>query len=123
VRSNYWQRSHPPTRYLLVPRYIAFMITLPLLTVFADFLGVLGGWLISVKALRIPEGPYWQFSASGVDNWQIFEGIVKAVFFGAIISWMGCYHGFRTEGGMRMDDCVRCHHGQGLENSCLDCHK
>jgi phospholipid/cholesterol/gamma-HCH transport system permease protein len=88
-----------PVRVLVVPRFVACVLLTPLLTIYSDFLGVLGGWLISVKALRIPEGPYWHFSATGVDNWQIFEGIIKAVFFGAAIGLISCYKGFTSGSG------------------------
>src|SRR5262245_15502697 len=72
-----------PIRYLVVPRFIACLLLTPMLTIYSDFLGVLGGWLVSVKSLGIPEDPYWRYSAVGVDNWQIMEGVVKSIFFGA----------------------------------------
>jgi phospholipid/cholesterol/gamma-HCH transport system permease protein len=83
-----------PIRYLVVPRFLACVMLTPILTIYSDLLGVLGGWLVATKGLGVPSGPYWQFSAQGVDNWQVFEGIVKSVFFGAAIGMVSCYKGF-----------------------------
>jgi phospholipid/cholesterol/gamma-HCH transport system permease protein len=88
-----------PIRVLVVPRFLACVLLTPILTIYSDFLGVIGGWLIAVKSLGIPEEPYWAFSASGVDNWQIFEGLIKSVFFGAAIGLIGCYKGFTSGSG------------------------
>jgi phospholipid/cholesterol/gamma-HCH transport system permease protein len=70
-----------------------------MLTIYSDFLGVLGGWLIAVRNLGIPEDGYWHYSAIGVDNWQIFEGLIKSAFFGAAIALIGCYKGFTSGAG------------------------
>jgi phospholipid/cholesterol/gamma-HCH transport system permease protein len=88
-----------PIRVLVVPRFLACIFLTPMLTIYSDFLGVLGGWFISVKNLGIPNEPYWRFSALGVDNWQIFEGLIKSVFFGAAIALIGCYKGFTCGAG------------------------
>ncbi|HEV8607483.1 MAG TPA: ABC transporter permease [Tepidisphaeraceae bacterium] len=88
-----------PIRVLVVPRFIACVLLTPMLTIYSDFLGVIGGYLISVKSLGIPGDPYWRFSAMGVDNWQVFEGLVKSLFFGAAIALIGCYKGFTCGSG------------------------
>lgn len=88
-----------PIRVLVVPRLLACLFLTPMLTVYSDFLGVLGGWFISVKSLNVPAAPYWEFSAKAVDNWQIFEGLVKSIFFGAAIALIGCYKGFTCGSG------------------------
>jgi phospholipid/cholesterol/gamma-HCH transport system permease protein len=88
-----------PVRYLVVPRLIACMFLLPILTIYSDLLGVLGGWLVSVRFLGVPNEPYWRYSAMGVDNWQLFEGIIKSIFFGASIGLISCYKGFNCGSG------------------------
>ena len=88
-----------PIRVLVVPRFLACIFLTPMLTIYSDFLGVIGGWAVSVKSLEIPNDPYWRFSAIGVDNWQIFEGLAKSVFFGAAIALIGCYKGFTCGSG------------------------
>ena len=79
-----------PIRYLVVPRFIACVALTPVLTIYSDFLGVIGGWVISVPFLGVPNDPYWLYSAGGVDTWQIMEGLVKSIFFGAAIALISC---------------------------------
>jgi phospholipid/cholesterol/gamma-HCH transport system permease protein len=88
-----------PVRYLVVPRFIACMLLTPVLTIYSDLLGVLGGWIISTKFLHVPEGPYWHYSAQGIDTWQIMEGLVKSFFFGGAIGLISCYKGFTCGSG------------------------
>jgi phospholipid/cholesterol/gamma-HCH transport system permease protein len=88
-----------PVRVLVVPRFLACLLLTPMLTIYSDFLGVIGGWLISVKMLGVPSDPYWQFSSKGVDNWQIFEGLIKSLFFGGSIGLIGCWKGFTCGAG------------------------
>jgi phospholipid/cholesterol/gamma-HCH transport system permease protein len=88
-----------PIRYLVVPRFIACVILTPVLTIYSDLLGVLGGWIIAVHHLGIPDKPYWQYAAAGVETWQIMEGIFKSLFFGASIGLISCYKGFTSGGG------------------------
>jgi phospholipid/cholesterol/gamma-HCH transport system permease protein len=88
-----------PIRVLVVPRFIACILLTPILTIYSDLLGVLGGWLISVKFLHVPNGPYWHYSQMGVDNWQVMEGIIKSFFFGGAIGLVSCYKGFTCGSG------------------------
>lgn len=88
-----------PIRVLVVPRFIACVMLTPILTIYSDLLGVLGGWLISVQMLHVPNGPYWQYSAMGVDTWQVMEGLVKSIFFGGAIGLISCYKGFTCGAG------------------------
>ena len=88
-----------PIRVLVVPRFLACVVLLPILTIYSDMLGVIGGWLVAVKSLGIPTEPYWRYSASAVDNWQIFEGLIKAMFFGGAIGLISCYKGFTCGAG------------------------
>src|SRR5215218_3024057 len=88
-----------PIRYLVVPRFLACVLLTPMLTVYSDFLGVLGGWLISVPFLGVPNDPYWLYSAAGVDTWQIMEGVGKSFFFGGAIGMISCYKGFTCGAG------------------------
>ncbi len=88
-----------PIRYLVVPRVLACLLLTPILTIYSDALGVIGGWLVSVQALNVPSEPYWQFSARGVETWQIMEGIFKSFFFGGTIGLISCYKGFNCGSG------------------------
>jgi phospholipid/cholesterol/gamma-HCH transport system permease protein len=88
-----------PVRYLVVPRFMACVLLTPVLTIFSDLLGVLGGYFISVHYLGIPSGPYWANSAIAIETWQVMEGIFKSVFFGAAIGLISCYKGFNSGAG------------------------
>lgn len=88
-----------PVRYLVVPRLIACVLLLPVLTIYSDFLGVLGGWAVSVIGFGVENQPYWAYTAQGIDTWQVMEGVVKSVFFGAAIGLVSCYKGFNCGSG------------------------
>jgi phospholipid/cholesterol/gamma-HCH transport system permease protein len=88
-----------PIAYLVVPRFLACLLLAPMLTIYSDFLGIAGGWFISVKTFGIPNDTYWHYSRVGVEHWQVFEGIVKSFFFGGAIGLIGCYKGFTCGSG------------------------
>lgn len=88
-----------PTRHLLVPRYIAFMIMLPLLTVLADFLGVAGGCLVGVVKLDISPTVYLNDILTYLDIADFMHGFLKTFFFAFMIATVSCYKGMHTRGG------------------------
>ena len=88
-----------PVRYLVVPRVVASVVMLPVLVMIADVVGVFGGYVVSVTSVGVSTHTYVQGLQDFFYLKDLMSGIIKAVFFGAIIGWMGCYHGFRTEGG------------------------
>ena len=88
-----------PTRHLLVPRYIAFMIMLPLLTVLADFLGVAGGCLVGVVKLDISPTVYLNDILTYLDIADFMHGFLKTFFFAFMIATVSCYKGMNTKGG------------------------
>jgi phospholipid/cholesterol/gamma-HCH transport system permease protein len=88
-----------PVRVLVVPRFVACCLLTPVLTLYSDLLGILGGWVVSTQFLGIPTDPYWFYSAQGIGNWQIMEGIIKAFFFGGAIGLIACYKGFTSGAG------------------------
>jgi len=88
-----------PIRVLVVPRLVACVLLTPVLTIYSDFLGVTGGWFISVQTLGIPDEAYWLASARSVDIWEINEGLVKSFFFGGAIALISCYKGFTCGAG------------------------
>ncbi len=88
-----------PISYLVVPRFLACLLLTPLLTVYGDLFGILGGSIIGVLTFHIPSGTYWQYTYRGVEHWQIFEGLVKSFFFGGAIGLVGCYKGFTCGSG------------------------
>ena len=88
-----------PIRYLVVPRIVAATLMLPVLTIFADVVAIFGGYLVSVLTLDVSGHTF----TSGLKLYfhlrDVLSGLIKSVFFGAIISTMGCYYGLRSEGG------------------------
>ena len=88
-----------PIKYLIVPRFLASLIVLPILTVFADGLGILGGYLVSVNLLGSNPTIYMRRTFDYLDLEDIYIGLFKACIFGMIIAVVGCYQGFNTQGG------------------------
>ena len=88
-----------PIRFLVVPRFFACLILAPVLTIYSDIAGILGGWFIAVKVMGVPNAPFWHYAQLGVEPWQINEGIIKAFFFGAAIALISCYKGFHCGAG------------------------
>lgn len=88
-----------PVKHLIVPRVIAGVIMLPALTIVSDFMGILGGYFVGVPILNINEGAFVKNITKMVDLNDIYNGLIKAAFFGLILSLIGCYKGFNTTGG------------------------
>ncbi|MCD6486155.1 MAG: ABC transporter permease [Syntrophobacterales bacterium] len=88
-----------PVKHLIVPRVIAGVIMLPALTIVSDFMGILGGYFVGVPVLGINSGAFINNINKLVDLGDIYNGLIKAAFFGLILSVVGCYKGFNTTGG------------------------
>ncbi|HYQ96615.1 MAG TPA: ABC transporter permease [Candidatus Eisenbacteria bacterium] len=88
-----------PTRYLVVPRVVAATLMLPVLTIFADVVAIFGGYLVAVLTLDVSSHTFTSGLRLYFHLRDVFSGLIKSVFFGAIISMMGCYYGLRSEGG------------------------
>jgi phospholipid/cholesterol/gamma-HCH transport system permease protein len=93
--------STDPYRYLVAPRLLAAVITLPLLTVVADIIGIAGGWLVATATLDFNGASYVRNTWDFLESWDIVSGLIKAAAFGFIVALMGCYHGFTATGGAR----------------------
>jgi phospholipid/cholesterol/gamma-HCH transport system permease protein len=88
-----------PIQKLVTPRLIALMVVLPLLTIIADFIGLIGGALISVGLLNITWSFYWSSAWRALIYQDLFQGLLKPFLFAIIISLVGCLYGMRTTGG------------------------
>lgn len=88
-----------PIKKLVVPRIVALVLMAPVLTVVCDFVGMLGGLLISVTLLQQPSSVYLASARDAVDFKEIFGGLLKPTVFGFIIAIIGCYKGLSTTGG------------------------
>lgn len=88
-----------PIKFLVVPKTLAMLIMLPTLTIIANFIGILGGYIISMATLDITSTRYINQTTSALAFRDLFSGLVKSVFFALIIAKIGCYEGFNVEGG------------------------
>jgi phospholipid/cholesterol/gamma-HCH transport system permease protein len=88
-----------PIEYLIVPRMIAGVVMLPILTAISDFLGILGGYFVGVELLGISSGAFINKLIQYVDLSDLYNGLIKAACFGLILSFVGCYKGYYTSGG------------------------
>ena len=88
-----------PVHYLVVPRFWAAVITVPLLTVIADLVGIAGGYLVGVMLLKVDAGIFIRKMQDMVEWVDLSSGIYKAFVFGALLSIIGCYKGYNASGG------------------------
>jgi phospholipid/cholesterol/gamma-HCH transport system permease protein len=88
-----------PSTYLLIPRYIAFLIALPILTLFANVVGILGGFLVSYIKLGISSTVYFDDIFQYMEVKNFFHGFIKTFFFAFAIATISCYKGFYATGG------------------------
>ncbi len=88
-----------PIHYLVTPRFLASLILIPGLTLFADLLGVIGGAFFSIKLLNVDWSYYWEYSRHAVGMFDIFAGMFKSVFFGGAIALICCHQGFNCGAG------------------------
>lgn len=83
-----------PFRHLVVPKFLAGILSLPLLTAIFNVVGIFGGYLVGVKLLGIGEGTYFGEMANYIRMQDITQGIYKSLSFGVLITWVCCYKGF-----------------------------
>lgn len=88
-----------PVQYLLVPRVLATTASVPLLSILFSFVGCLGAYLVGVKILGINEGLFMANLQWYLEAEDIVDGLIKAVFFGLLLSTISCHRGFYTSGG------------------------
>jgi phospholipid/cholesterol/gamma-HCH transport system permease protein len=88
-----------PVNYLIVPRMIACMIVVPILTVFGDIIGVIGGWFVAVYYNGISSYLFMNSIHKFTEVFDITGGVIKAVFFGNVIAVLGCYYGLHSPDG------------------------
>ncbi len=91
--------STNPFKYLVVPRLIAGLVTMPMLVMVADIIGVFGGYIVATYKFGFNPATYLQNTADNLTAKDVFSGLIKAGAFGFIIALMGCYHGYHSRGG------------------------
>jgi len=88
-----------PIKYLVVPRLVAAVVSMPILVAIADSIGVFGGYVVSTQSLGFSGGIYLKNTVDFVTHQDVTSGLIKAAVFGFIIAMMGCYNGFHSKGG------------------------
>ena len=88
-----------PTLFLTIPRIMAAMIVVPLLTLFADLAAIMGGLVISVSMLDLTVGSYVSQTVQALSFFEFSWGLMKSLIFAALIAWIGCLRGFQVRGG------------------------
>lgn len=88
-----------PVRKLVTPRVVATVLMLPLLTAMADFLGLIGGYLVSAFTLRLNAVTFWTRAIDILEFSDLMQGLTKPIVFGFIIATVGCYQGLKVKGG------------------------
>jgi len=88
-----------PVKYLVIPRFISGMTMLPALTIVTDIVGISGGYFVTVVLLGASSKTYMRTTWDFLEVADIYNGLIKACFFGAAFSLISCYKGFYTRGG------------------------
>jgi len=88
-----------PIQYLVVPRFLSCLLLIPSLTIMAVFMGVVGGAMYCIFFLNIDMHHYMSNARAITENWDLFYGIIKSIFFGAVIGLVSCYRGFHCKPG------------------------
>ncbi len=84
-----------PLDYLVVPKFLALFICMPILIIYADFLGIIGGYLVGTTKFAIDFGLYFRMTFEALSGKDILSGLVKSFTFGSLIAFVSCYEGFR----------------------------
>jgi len=84
-----------PINYLVVPKFISLIISMPILVIYADFLGIIGGYIVGATKFAIPFHFYFKMTFDALVYKDIVSGMLKSVCFGAIIAFISCFEGFR----------------------------
>ncbi len=88
-----------PNRKLVAPRVLATVCVLPLLTAMADFVGLIGGFVIAYFTLRIGRVEFWTRAINALEFSDLMQGMAKPVVFGFLLATVGCYKGLTVRGG------------------------
>ncbi len=88
-----------PINYLVVPRFWALLFMLPILTIYADIVGILGGYVVGRYKLHIAHHMYHRMTFEPLGTRDIYNGLLKSVTFAIIICLIACYEGLNTKGG------------------------
>lgn len=88
-----------PIHYLVVPRFLGCLVLIPMLTIMADYMGIVGGAFFSISIMGVDSHHYWDNSQKFVGLFDVISGVLKSLFFGGAIAVISCHRGFHCEPG------------------------
>jgi len=88
-----------PMRFLVLPRTVALMLVMPILTLLADLVGILGGLVVGLNSLDLTITVYFSETQKAVKLWDVYSGLLKSVLFALAIALISCQQGLATQGG------------------------
>ena len=88
-----------PVQFLVVPRFLAMIVMLPALTIFGNYIGILGGWAVCIFPLDLNTAGYILRAVESAETWDLYSGMIKSVVFAWIIITIACNAGLNVEGG------------------------
>ena len=88
-----------PFKYLIAPRVIAATLSLPVLVLIGDIIGIFGGYMVAVNILDFAPGAYLTRTWEVLETMDVISGLIKAAVFGFVVALMGCYHGYNSNRG------------------------
>jgi phospholipid/cholesterol/gamma-HCH transport system permease protein len=87
-----------PRQRVLAPRFLAGLVSMPLLAILFSAVGILGAWLVAVPLIGVDSGNFWSIMQTRVDVWRdVGNGVIKAIVFGVICTTVALYQGYETE--------------------------
>ena len=88
-----------PINYLVIPRFWALLVSLVILTIYADFIGIVGGYIIGITKLNMPHHMYVKMTFDPITQSDVRNGLYKSFVFGIVICTIACFEGMRAKGG------------------------
>lgn len=88
-----------PIRFLIVPRFLAMLVMLPMLTIFGNYIGMMGGWSVCRFALNFNTAGYILRALQSATPWDLYSGVIKSGVFAWVIITIACNAGLHVEGG------------------------
>lgn len=88
-----------PVRHLVAPRVLACVLMIPLLTILADLMGLVGSTFVCLRVYGIDSHHYWEHTRAFVGMWDVYVGLAKSVLFGGVIALVACHRGFHGQAG------------------------
>ena len=88
-----------PVKYLIVPKVIAGTFMLPILVLISDIIGIFGGYLVAVYKIGFEYHSYLNSTFKALECQDVISGLIKAAVFGFIVTFIGCFHGYKASGG------------------------